>query len=48
MKIRILKNKKFLFQFPPRMIAMAEISYLAHHLISMFEGPEIDNVDHFV
>jgi len=34
-------------RFPPRMIALSEMSYLAHHLISMFEGPETDNFDHF-
>ncbi|KAI6190633.1 Beta-lactamase domain-containing protein [Aphelenchoides bicaudatus] len=35
-------------RFPPRMAAIPELSFLAHHFISLFEGQEIDEFDHFV
>ncbi|KAI6204328.1 hypothetical protein M3Y94_00661300 [Aphelenchoides besseyi] len=35
-------------RFPPRAIALPEIAYLAHHLVSLFEGPETVAIDHFL
>lgn len=52
---RVRSSHEFLLHFfpnfvqmPPRAIALPEIAYLAHHLVSLFEGPDVTLTDHFV